>query len=105
MIANGDYPVKKHASYAKIDATLETIHLKIRSLLLILKKKKDLIFIGQLTTDMPYSIELFSNGCFVKDMRTGKIVATSSRKEWQYALDDWKMALFSTCFAKMTEDI
>lgn len=82
MIANGDYLVKKHASYAKTDATLETIHLKIRSLLLILKKKKkDLIFIGQLTTDMPYSIELFSNGCFVKDMRTGKIVATRSRKE------------------------
>lgn len=54
---------------------------------------------------MPYSIELFSNGCFVKDMRTGKIVATRSRKEWLYALDDWKMALLSTCFAKMTEDI
>jgi hypothetical protein len=54
---------------------------------------------------MPCSIELFSNGCFVKDMRTGKIVANRSRKEWQYALDDWKMALFSTCFAKMTEDI
>ena len=53
---------------------------------------------------MPYSIELFLNGCFVKDMRTGKIVATRSRKAWLYALDDWKMALLATCFAKMTED-
>lgn len=57
-------------------------------MLLVSDIKNDLIFVGQLTIYTPYYVKFFSNGCFIKDMRMGKIMEIGSRNEGLYALDD-----------------
>lgn len=57
-------------------------------MLLVPDIKNDLIFVGQLTTYTPYYVKFFSNGCFIKHMRIGKIMEIGSRNEVLYTLDD-----------------
>lgn len=102
IVGNGEILPITHVGDTKINTQPNPINLK--NVLLVSDIIKDLLSIGQLTTDLPDSVVFISGGCFIKDMRTGQIIATGSREEGLYALDDAKFALFSRGFRKVTED-
>ena len=89
------------------EARLKTKHrdLKLKKLLVVLKIKKNLLSIGQLTSDNPCSIEFSSIG-FVIKYQLKQVLARGTKKRGLYALEENVIqAMIVTRFSKASSEV
>ncbi|OMP07539.1 hypothetical protein COLO4_07246 [Corchorus olitorius] len=81
-------------------------YLQLNNVLVVPEIKKNLLSIGQLTDDYPYTCEFSSAGVVIKDRETGKMIANGSKQDGVYALGTkGKATFFSTRFKTASDEV